>query len=104
MDIVQYDVANHIVQACGLVDTSYVRWFQLPPNAVSSWELFASSILARWAVLRSFLRPIYRGVYAFLFRPRWINDEDYTDYLPGFYGSLEDLDNKKLQIIRGFTL
>ncbi len=85
MDIVEikFEEKYDIVIACEIYDKKAKKVFRIPKNAKSDEALFISSIVNRWEILKS----------------NYIDDENYTDYLPAWYQDLAEVVAGKLKII-----
>lgn len=75
-------VENDYVFACELKDSEIKRLFQLKQNTKSNRELYKNVIVAKWE----------------MFKSRYIDDEDYTDFKPAIYDDLIALKNGKCEI------
>lgn len=83
MAITHIDYIQRIITAIDLNDETKVKVFQIAPDAKSDRELFNNTVVARWNVLR----------------PNFIDDDDFTDYMPGFYANLDAVKREALEII-----
>ncbi len=86
-EIVSYDSTSKIMIIKEIISH---RWIKNPKIMhlyltceESNWNLFEKTIIKRWHALRE----MYEG------------DENYTDYLPGFYDSISAMEKDQLQII-----
>jgi len=84
MDIEKVNLKLNLVHACAIDDKKMKITFRLPPGATSDLAFFHSVIVDRWRLE---------------LRDQWKDDEDYTDYLPAYYNTLQDLVDENLIIV-----
>lgn len=83
MEISSINVDLHLVHAQEIYMPDLKITFQLPPNATSDLTLFQDTIVARWNELKE----------------RYKDDDDFSDYLPAYYLSLQDIKDNNLRIV-----
>jgi len=84
MDISSINVDLNLVHAQGIRRPEFKITFQLPPNATSDLTLFQHTIVARWNELKEHYK----------------DDDDYSDYVPAYYLSLQDINDNNLHIVQ----
>lgn len=82
--IMKFNVELRTLQVRNLLDDDGCNTLQLQSDTVSSVTLFEEEIVSKWNRLKH----------------NFIHDENYTDYLPGFYESIESMAQGKLIILK----
>ena len=85
LSVTSYNLQENTIEACDLRDSTKIFYFKLPETATSDRDLYTKSIIARW-------HDVQR---------RWVDDEDYTDYIPAIYENLQCLSIGKMEIYAG---
>lgn len=83
-DIECYDVNNRLLHVRSVTDREKNHLFYLPRDTKLDRDLLEEGLMAQWSVCQKM----------------WKDDDNYTDYWPAIYDTLEDMKADRLKILR----